>query len=366
MNKKLIIMNHHVDDYECMWNGIEDIYRQKSGEELPPGFFFCLSGIGKFIYLKNKNMSPKRRAAWGDGRTKKMYQSISDIVGFHYRYIEGKTFSYTLKKAKEQIDMDKPVILGCLDMYYLNYYPKLYHKAHIPIHYVMMVGYDDEKQCVYIQDNGIAEVQEISYEVMQMALNIEKTSLSDKNTICCIEFEKTVKSIIEIAKEAFYRKAKFVLDAPAGFVGIRGMYKFAEEFPKWKEELSPKEYEEALTNMVMFSGTVPQLPSRLCGIEESEKIYYMAWREKIAVVLNMLGGKYKIKEWEIAAGLFIKSGKVIEDIVNQIVDYLLGERENLIDIPILMNEIAKIEEAAYTHMLIGAEGGQISYGKNGL
>lgn len=58
-----------------------------------------------------------------------------------------------MKRAKEQIDNEKPVVLGCLDMYYLSHYPKFYNKEHIPIHYILMVGYDDEEQCWYLNGN---------------------------------------------------------------------------------------------------------------------------------------------------------------------------------------------------------------------
>jgi hypothetical protein len=118
-----------------MWNGMEDLYERRTGEEVPDYFFFCLSGIGSFVYMKFNQGKLRRMANWNDGRTKKMYQAISTTVGFTYHYIEGKTFEYALSKAKKQIDEDSPVVLGALDMYYLAYYPKMFHHAHIPIHY---------------------------------------------------------------------------------------------------------------------------------------------------------------------------------------------------------------------------------------
>jgi hypothetical protein len=39
MKAKLITLKHHADDYECMWNGIEDLYIRDTGEILPPSFF---------------------------------------------------------------------------------------------------------------------------------------------------------------------------------------------------------------------------------------------------------------------------------------------------------------------------------------
>ena len=55
-------------------------------------------------------------------------------------------------------------------MYYLHYYPELYQKQHVPIHYVLVVGYDDDKQEVYIQDCSQEGIQKISYTEFEKAL----------------------------------------------------------------------------------------------------------------------------------------------------------------------------------------------------
>lgn len=86
MTQKRIEIPHHQDDYECMWNGIEDLYIRDTGERLPPSFFFVLSGFGSFCYLKTEKAEQKRMVALGDGRTKKMYEFLAPIVGFEYRH----------------------------------------------------------------------------------------------------------------------------------------------------------------------------------------------------------------------------------------------------------------------------------------
>ena len=70
MKEKLITLKHHADDYECMWNGIEDLYIRNTGEILTPSFFFVLSALGSFCYLKTPKSDLKRMIALGDGRTK--------------------------------------------------------------------------------------------------------------------------------------------------------------------------------------------------------------------------------------------------------------------------------------------------------
>ena len=49
--KKIIELTHRMDDYVCMWNGVEDLYICDTGEKLPPKFFFVLSSFGSFCYM---------------------------------------------------------------------------------------------------------------------------------------------------------------------------------------------------------------------------------------------------------------------------------------------------------------------------
>ena len=37
--RKIIELTHRMDDYVCMWNGVEDLYIRDTGEKLPPKFF---------------------------------------------------------------------------------------------------------------------------------------------------------------------------------------------------------------------------------------------------------------------------------------------------------------------------------------
>ena len=77
MAKKIIELKHHVDDYECMWNGIEDIYMNITGEKIPAQFFFAMSGFCSFAYIKTNKADIKRMVSFGDGRTKKMYEFLA-------------------------------------------------------------------------------------------------------------------------------------------------------------------------------------------------------------------------------------------------------------------------------------------------
>lgn len=356
MAKKIIELKHHVDDYECMWNGIEDLYQERCGEELPSFFFFCLSGSGNFVYQKSKEGTPKRFAAWGDGRVKQMYAALSESAGFSFKYVENRRFSYAMKVAKEQIDAGHPVVLGPLDMYYLHYYPKIYKKQHIPIHYIMMVGYDEENGCAYVHDCGMPGEQELSFQILQQALDVERTNLGGKNTVCLIDFKEQVPDVITLARENFARKAEFQLNPPVGFLGIRGMQKLADEIDLWKQELSKEDYEASLRFLTMFTGTVPCLPERLLGEPDDGKVLRMCTREKLAGVLTQLGEQHDIPAWIKSADCFMKSGKVMTEMNDVVVEYLL--HTETAQPPVLREYVLQImehEKQAYEKMLEGAK-----------
>ena len=59
------------------------------------------------------------------------------------------------KMSRQLLDQDIPVILFGLDMFYLPYQSKFYHRQHIPGHVVLMIGYDETN--VYVHDNSKAE-----------------------------------------------------------------------------------------------------------------------------------------------------------------------------------------------------------------
>lgn len=355
MSRKLIEISHHVDDYECMWNGIEDLYMMKMGEKLPSFFFFAVAGTGNFMYMKHQKGELKRQAVWNDGRTKQMYEKVSNLIGFSYKYVEGKPFSKMLTKAKKEIDEGYPVIVGCLDMYYLSYYPKFFYKEHIPTHYVMMVGYDDEKQCILIRDCGIEGVQELSYEVLEKALDVENGGLSKKNTICLIRFNEKPTAMMDIARAGFKQKAEQMLSPAVKFLGIPGMRKLAKEFNNWEKELTKEEYRASLNWLVTFNGTVPSMPSRLIGKACQDDILHQGAREKLAAILEQLGKEYQILKWLEAAETFRRSGLVMEKMTDKIVAYLVGEIASLNEVPTYIEQIADLEEEAFTLLLAGCK-----------
>lgn len=344
--RKIIEIKHHLHDYECMWNGIEDIYMNKMGESLPNDFFFLLSGFGSFCYLKTNKKELKRMVSLGDGRTKKMYEFLAPIVGFEYKHYEFKKYEQVLKKAKSEIDYGYPVVLGALDMYYLPYYEKLYHKEHILFHYVLMVGYDDMEERIYLYDCGKTELLSISYDELCECMNCSYPGLSKANTICTVRMNSS-KNKYQIAQEALAIKRDMFLNPPKGFLGYKGFEKFIKELPQWKYELGKDDYDRILANMVMFFGTVPTIPNAIKGIEEPDSVEFKGGFDKMSKMLKCIGTEYKNDCWVQVAEIFEESSIIIEKISNIIIDYLSNKVDETEKLPLLFSEILKQIKAGY-------------------
>lgn len=342
----LLQLEHHVDDYECMWNGIEDLYISGTKESLPPSFFFVLSGFGSFCYMKTNKAELKRMVALGDGRTKQMYQFLAPIVGFDYRHIECKTFEQALSRAKAEVDQGHPCVLGALDMYYLPYYDKLYHGEHIPFHYVLMVGYDDEAGWVYVNDCGRAQTQTLPYAELRPAWDCSYPGLSKPNTLCRVRMNSR-KTKYEIAKEALEKKGGLFLNPPVGFVGCRGFLRFIDELPGWKAELSREDYNAILAHMVQFFGTVPTVPKGLRGIDQPDQVAFGGGFDKVSRVLEDLGQEYGDKEMLKAANVLAPGAEVISDIKDVIVDYLTGKEDRTARLPALFTHVMEITKQGF-------------------
>lgn len=345
--KAQIELKHHDDDYECMWNGIEDIYMSKTGETLPRNCFFTLAQLGSFCYMKTEKADIKRMVALGDGRPKKMYAFLAPMVGFEYRHCEYDTFEHALKKAKAEVDLGYPVVLGALDMYDLPYYPKLYHNIHIPLHYVLMTGYHDEAACIRLYDCGRKELLSLGYEDLQNSLNCSYPGLSKRNTICTIRMDRPAAKL-SIAQQALAQRASLFLNPKTNFLGCKGFEKLIFEMPKWRYELTAEEYDKVLTNMIMFFGTVPTLPNVLHGFDEPDTIKFAGRFDYANEMLASLGTEYSNERWISAAGSFAQCGQIIEYITSSTVDYLVGKNDRMNSIPALFADVLALMREAFS------------------
>lgn len=322
--KTFLMLPHRVCESTCYVNGLEDLLTWK-GANYTDFFLSVVGGMAGFAYLRFKRADPPCMVYWG-ANPKYLIKDLARVVGFTETVIEGKTFKNTFPKLKEFIDAGCPVVAGALDMYYLHYYPELYKKLHAPIHYVLVVGYDDAEQVVFVHDCSHEKVQRISYHEFEESLDINVPGMSRKNTIRAFTLPQRIPSELEVGKKGFYYKAERFLHPPVRLFGIPAMRRLAEEIVDWNNE-------KCFEHMVTYATTPPLLPETF---ENSHGMRF--WQ---ANVLKTLGDKYSVNNWVEASKLFSDSGK---EIIEMSKAALKQDKQTVSKI---LMEIAAIEEEAY-------------------
>ncbi len=345
--KKLLDLPHKVCRLSCMVNGLEDLYEWQTDIRLPDWLFFYGSGLGcGFTYLRHKRMPTPRRVVWGTS-TQRQYANLAEIVGFTWRVNEGRSFAYALAKAKAHVEAGQPIVLGALDMYHLPYV-KFYHQFHIPIHYVLMVGYDDEREGVWVQDCDRTTAQWVPYADLEAAWNTNVPGLSQKNTFFVFDFDGALPDPEAIARRALRKQATFMLQPPARNFGLSGMRKLARELPHWPAELPPEQLDASLRQVAEYAGMPPTLPNRLTGHDAPNN--HRGGRDGFAALLLRLEADFGIPGCTGAATCFEASGEVIAALTEAITDYLLGESSTLGTTAPLLERIADLEERGYARL----------------
>lgn len=326
--RKLITLPHRVCDSTCFWNGLEDIFTWK-GVDYPDFLLPSVGGMSGFAYISYKRADPPHQVYWG-ACPKYLIRDLAKIIGFSETMIEGKAFKNMFAKLKGFIDDGQPVMAGALDMYYLHYFPYLYKKVHVPIHYVLVVGYDDGEGVVFVHDCTCKEVQKIPYDEFEKSLNVSTQGMSKKNTFRAFALPEKIPSEFEVANVGFPYKARQLLAPPVKLFGIPAMRKAAREILEWD---NPKCFE----HMVAYATTPPMLPKTY------ENSNGMRFRQ--ADVLKSLGNKYHVNNWTEASTMFRRSGEKIIKLCEAAMQQNRKETsESLLD-------IAEIEEKAYKLLL---------------
>jgi hypothetical protein len=308
----------------CYVNGLEDLLAWK-GADYTDFLLAVVGGMAGFAYLRFERADPPCMVFWG-ANPKYLMRDLASVIGFRETVIEGRSFKFTFLRLRESIDEERPIVVGALDMYYLHYCPELYKKQHVPIHYVLVVGYDDEKRTVFVHDCSHKSVQIIPYDEFEKSLNVKVPGMSRKNTIRMFDLPEKLPTEFEVTEKGFSYKAERFLNPPVRLFGVPAMRRLAEEIPEWKVK-------KCFEHMVTYATTPPMLP---VTFENSHGMRF--WQ---ADVLETLGKKYRVDCWIEASKLFRQSGEEIIELCKQALEQN-GQRASEV-----LSRIADIEERAY-------------------
>lgn len=347
---KRLELPHQLADYLCPVNGLCDIYEWKTGKRIPEELIFY-SKAG-FQMISQKKAAVPKMVFMGQGSIgKREYEFWKGIIGYEVIAGEGKCFRTTWKNVRELLDQGIPVILFGLDMFYLPYQSKFYHRQHIPGHVVLMIGYDETN--VYVHDNSKAEMQTIPIAELELAWAEDYIGISKKNAYFGIDMRSPETDTAWIIQKGIGKNAETYLSSPLSFVGQRGLDRFIGEFPEWKNIFPEEELLKIYFHFIEYTGSIlPELPYEISGQRSGIINPHRASRDKFAQALVRYKDSLGEEAWEDAAHHFQKSGEIIEKIVGSFIEDVAGHSFRHTEKYILLFQaLRKHEDDAFRRIL---------------
>ncbi len=320
-------MPHKKNPCCCMVSGLDDMYTKATGSALPQYFLFWASGMANFAYLRFKCAKPPIMLFFSTS-PKYQYRNLSETLKVKVTEIEGHAFSSSLAKMRAFLDEGRSVVLGPMDMYYLPYL-KFYKKSHIPIHYVHLIGYNDEEKAAYVLDCDRSNVEEVSYEDLKAALDVDVPGLGKRNGMHVFEFMHPTPKLEELAKNSLIQKVRLMLSPPARNFGIAGMRKAAKDSLMWDVQFGKEAVSDSLNQMLYY------MDDKFEGRSyDGGRLRYAS--EYLPVCARAIDER--IMEY---APAFIESGKLLDEMSRKV---MKGDRSSFATV---MDKVADIEENAY-------------------
>mgnify|MGYP000053005846 CR=1 FL=1 len=159
-----------LDDYQnatsehCGSGSMRDLLQHYCQLSLPESVVFGLGAGLDTLYFDEPNQRP---AIMLLGRGVTMEQDLATTLGIDYREQVELSDELAWQQVRQEIIEGRPTMLAG-DIYYLDYRK---FKVHFPGHRFVLVGFDDEKQCVYIGDRTDVEAQACSLAAVKLSRN---------------------------------------------------------------------------------------------------------------------------------------------------------------------------------------------------
>ncbi len=252
----LLAIPHHVSPGMCPVNGIRDLVHWRTGRDWSSELLHGLGQGGGFAYLRINVADPPRQVYWGIA-SPRQHRYLANLFGARYAEIENRSFKFTWPKACQAVDAGTPPILGPLDMFHLHFYPGLYHQRHIPIHYLLLVGYDDTT--AYVFDTGTQELQALPLTELEQAWDVNVPGLGKHNHLAILDIPKVIAPTDELIRRSIGDQCKTMLKPPVSMIGLPAMEKVAREIANWPQELGQESAEKSLQQVREYLNSPPDI-----------------------------------------------------------------------------------------------------------
>jgi hypothetical protein len=254
--RQIMIIPHRRRGGMCPVNGIRDLIQWRSARDWSNEFVWGLGQGGGFAYLRFNAADPPRQMYTGIA-TPRQHRYLADLLGAGFTEVENRAFKFSWGKAQEALDQGTPPVLGPLDMFHLHYYAGIYQQRHIPIHYVLLVGYDDAK--AYVLDTDQEDVQEISLDELRLAWDVNVPGLGKRNRLAVLDIPQVLPPNDALIRKSIADECQTMLHPPVSMLGIPAIKKIASEIMCWPEELGEETAARCLRQVREYLNSPPDL-----------------------------------------------------------------------------------------------------------
>jgi hypothetical protein len=191
-------------------------------------------------------------------------------------------------------------------MFYLHFYDEIYHQRHIPIHYLLLVGYDDEN--AYVHDTDLDDVQNVPLDELEQAWDVNIPGLGKRNRLVSMNIPREIASNNALIRRSIGDQCKTMLKPPVSMIGIPAMEKVSREIAGWPQELGEGVADSCLKQVREYLNSPPDL---LGNHLTAGRDIYITFLEQ-AGVMTSLDFSAAIKRFQAAMGLIPKIAEAIQ------------------------------------------------------
>ncbi len=182
-----------------------------------------------FYYVPLEGQSPSR---FTNGRVGRLEEQFCELTGAALRFETFDDANASWAAARSAVDAGRPALL-LTDLYYLDHYGR---SAHFPGHAVILAGYDDE--VAYLSDTGFEELQTTKLEHLAEARHGQHPVFPLDGQMLTVPDPEALRDPSPAAAGAIQRNARQMIEPAMGdYEGLPGLRRFAEELPRWPQEL---------------------------------------------------------------------------------------------------------------------------------
>ena len=200
------------------------------------------------------------------GRGSSMEADLADTLGIDYQEIVQPDDDLAWQEVREEVIAGRPTMLSG-DIYYLDYRQ---FRVHFPAHRFVMLGFDDDRDEVYVADRTDPEIQTCSAGAIRLSRNPpvgisthnrwgKFHSGSVRNSLpdaCGIALRKTVERM-----QGFDTSQRDLMAAAQGdmgdvlAVGLQGLQTFREQMQDWPSRENAADHAQYVDDAIIKFGT---------------------------------------------------------------------------------------------------------------